>query len=386
MKLKPIKQQTIVITGATSGIGLVTARLAAKKGARVVVAARNEEALTSLETELKDSGAQAVAVVADVASEGDVAKVSAAAINAFGGIDTWVNNAGVSVYGKLEKVPLEDMRRVIETNFWGVVNGSLEAVKHLRQSGGALINVGSVLSDRAIPLQGIYCASKHAVKGFTDALRMELEQEKAPISVTLVKPSAIDTPYTKHAKNYMDSEPKNPAPVYAPDIVARAILHCAHHPERDIIIGGGGLAMSAMGQTAPRMTDRYMRATMFKGQQSGKPKVRRADSLHAPSQDGEERGEYDGHVSEMSVYTTAKMHPVLTGAALLAGALAVTGVVLAVTGNLEPIRRSRWARLPSYLRPRRWWDAAHDAIDELDVPGHLAALRERGEHLRDAVM
>jgi NAD(P)-dependent dehydrogenase (short-subunit alcohol dehydrogenase family) len=165
-------------------------------------------------------------VAADVADEQALRRLAEIAVERFGGFDTWVNSAGVSIYGPLMEVSVEDMRRLFETNFWGVVHGSRIAVEHLRQRTGVLINIGSTLSDRAIPLRGMYCASKHAVKGFTDALRIELEQQQAPISVTLIKPGAIDTPYTEHAKNYLDEETKHPPPVYAPRVVSEAILYC----------------------------------------------------------------------------------------------------------------------------------------------------------------
>src|SRR3982751_4863770 len=252
IQLKNLNKQVVVITGASSGIGLVTARMAAERGARLVVAARSEEALKALVSEIKASGGEAVHVVADVASEDDVRRISEAARQHFGGFDTWINNAGVSIYGKLTEVSIEDQRRLFDTNFWGVVYGSYVAAEHLKQRrGGALINVGSTLSDRAIPIQGIYSASKHAVKGFTDALRMELEAEGAPVSVTLIKPGAIATPYPEHAKNYMEREPTVPPPVYAPEVVAEAILYCAEHPERDVFAGGGGKAISMSGQYAP---------------------------------------------------------------------------------------------------------------------------------------
>jgi short-subunit dehydrogenase len=246
VKLKNLKDQVMVITGASSGIGLTTARAAAEKGAALVLASRNQDALEKLTNEINAAGGSAVYVVADVGNEGDVKKIAAEALNKFGGFDTWVNNAGVSIYGKLEDVPTEDMRQLFDTNFWGVVYGSLVAANNMKKTGGALINVGSTLSDRAIPLQGIYCASKHAVKGFTDALRMELEAEDSPISVTLIKPSAIDTPYKDHARNYLDTKPENPPPVYAPEAVAEAILHCAENPVRDVFVGGGGKALSVL--------------------------------------------------------------------------------------------------------------------------------------------
>jgi short-subunit dehydrogenase len=330
IQLKPIDKQIIVITGATSGIGLVTAREAARRGARVVAAARSADALESLERELAALGPGAATVVADVGREEDVRKIADAAVARFGGFDTWVNNAGVSIYGRLAEVPIDDERRLFETNFWGVVYGSLVAVEHLRVGGGAVVNVGSTLSDRAIPLQGMYCASKHAVKGFTDALRMELEEESAPVSVSLVKPAAIDTPYVTHARNYLGSEPQNPPPVYAPDVVADAILHCAAEPVRDVFVGGGGKALSAAGYYAPRITDRLMESTMSAAQQGGEHSSEHADGLFDPSGSLEERGGYTGHVSESSLYTKASLHPVVAGALAVGVGLAVAGLVRSV--------------------------------------------------------
>ncbi len=333
IKLKKVEEQVIVITGASSGIGLVTARLAAKRGARLVLNARNESALQRITDQINAEGGDCTYVAGDVGNLEDVRRIADEALRRFSGFDTWINNAGVSIYGRILDQSLEDQRRLFETNYWGVVNGSTVACEHLRGRGGALINIGSVLSDRAIPIQGTYCASKHAVKGYTDALRMELEEESSPISVTLIKPSAIDTPYRKHAKNLLPVEPLNPPPVYAPETVAEAILHCAENPERDVYVGGGGKAMSASGYYAPRLTDKLMEATMFDLQQSEQPRtLNRKDSLHAASEDGDERGGYPGHVAESSVYTKASLHPVLIGA-LVAG----TGLALVVANR---VRRS----------------------------------------------
>ncbi len=170
-RLKPVEEQVVVITGASSGIGLATARMFAEQGARgLVLVARNEETLRHIAEELSAKGTRAVAVQADVARQEDLERVARTAVDTFGGFDTWVNNAAVSIYGRVLEVPLEDHRQIFETNYRGLVHGSTVAVEHLRRRGGAL-------SDRAIPLQGTYCATKHAVKGFTDALRMELEEE-----------------------------------------------------------------------------------------------------------------------------------------------------------------------------------------------------------------
>src|SRR5687767_13865209 len=183
--LKSLTEQIVVITGATSGIGLVTARTAAKRGAKLVLNARSEASLRQLVDEITAGGGDAVSVAGDVGRERDVQLIAELALERYGGFDTWVNNAGVSIYGRLTEVSVDDMRKLFDTNVWGVVHGSRTAAAHLRQRGGAIVNVGSTLSDRAIPLQGIYCASKHAVKGFTDAFRMELEKDGAPISVSL---------------------------------------------------------------------------------------------------------------------------------------------------------------------------------------------------------
>jgi len=318
-RLKKLSDQVMVITGASSGISLVTARMAARRGARLIVNARNEEALRALCDEIRTNGGDAYHVAADVGQFDEVKKIADEAIRRFGGFDTWVNNAGVSIYGAVLDQSLEDQRRLFETNYWGVVHGSMVACAHLRQRGGSLINVGSVLSEIAIPVQGTYCASKHAVKAYTDALRMELEEEGALMYVSLIKPSAIDTPYVQHAKNLMPVEPMNPPPVYAPETVAEAILHCAEYPERDVYVGGGGRVLVEAGHHAPRLTDKLMEAAMFDLQKSERQKPEnRSDSLYEPSVDGEERGGYPGHVAESSVYTKASVHPFIAGT-LIAG-------------------------------------------------------------------
>ncbi len=326
--LKKLKDQVMVITGASSGIGLTTARMAAERGARLVVAARNEDALHQLCDEIRNRGGEAVYVVADVANQQDLRRVASEAQQRFGGFDTWVNNAGVSIYGRAMEVSADDAHRLFETNFWGVVHGSRVAVEYLQHRGGALINIGSVVSDVASPLQAFYSASKHAVKGFTDALRMELEEQGAPISFTLIKPAAIDTPFTQNAKNLMQDDPTHAPPVYAPDIVAEAILHAAENPVRDLLVGGSAKFMSEMSRNAPRLADKFMENFMISGTHSGRQSSRpKEGGLHRPHIGGEERGDYQGHVMERSAYTSAAMHPMLAGVLGIGATVALASLV-----------------------------------------------------------
>jgi short-subunit dehydrogenase len=329
VRLKPVEDQTIVITGASSGIGLATALEAAKRGARLVLVARDPESLASAVSRCEAEGAAVEYLVADVADHATMELVARRAVKRFGGFDTWVNNAGVAIYGELKDVPLDDARDLFETNYWGTVHGSLVAAEHFRQRargdgayGGALINVGSVESDRAVPLHGHYAASKHAVKGFTDALRMELEKEGVPAAVTLVKPSAINTPFPERAANYMDEEAKLPEPTYAPELVGRVILDCAERPTRAVNVGGKDSMIVKMGQAFPRLTDRFMEATMYDQQKKGTPFV--GDRHGVLQEPDPESAQLHGTASVMmqsSLYTQAQQHPLLTmGLAVAAGA------------------------------------------------------------------
>jgi short-subunit dehydrogenase/quinol monooxygenase YgiN len=334
VRLKPIADQVVVITGASSGIGLATARLAAERGAKLVLAARSEGALRQLVEEIRGKGGQAIHVVADVGREDDVRRIASKAEAAFGRVDTWVNNAGIGLYGRLEETPVDDMRKQMEINYWGQVYGSLEAVKLLRRyGGGALINVGSEVSERGIPLQGSYCATKHAVKGFTEALRMELEWDEAPISVTLVKPGQIDTPFPVNAKNHLSSEPHHVPPVYAPVVVAETILHAAVKPVRDIYAGGGAKGMATMAHLAPGGIDKPVEKMVIPGTPSGRPPLRpmERNGLDHATERLEERGNYEGHVMRTSLYTKAALNPLVTAATLIG-----TGAALFAARKLLP--------------------------------------------------
>lgn len=289
IELKPLEQQVVVITGASSGIGLATAAAAAKAGAQVVLAARSEQVLEAVASLLAEEGHEALAVPADVSERHQLDRVADATLARFGRIDTWVNNAGLSIYGKLTEVADADSRRLFDINFWGVVNGSLLAVQHLRARGGALINVGSEVSETVIPLQGMYSASKHAVKGFTDALRLELQLENAPISVTLIQPTAVDTPYPDHAKNYMKEQPKLPSPQIDPTAVAEAILDAATHPRRDVKVGLMARVDTALAKLMPRLGDKLARGQANR-QQRDEPATHPEGTLYEAGESGRIHG------------------------------------------------------------------------------------------------
>ncbi len=335
MRLKPVNEQVVVLTGATSGIGLATARLFAEQGAKLVLVARDAAALDELAGELRAAGADALPAPADVGDEAAVHAVAAAAVARYGRFDTWVNDAGTSVYGDMIDIPTDDFRRVVDTNFWGVVYGSVAAARHFRTRpadgpAGVIINVGSGLGDRAIPKLGMYCATKYAVKGFTEALRMELEAAGVPAVVTLVKPSSIDTPFPQHARNYMSEEPTLPPPVYTPGVVARAILHCAATPERDVPVGAGTPLLAAANQVAPRLTDKLMARTVPAQLKKGEPPRDPRGAFYAPKPGPlRERGDYHGPALPASPYTAAVTHPVLTAALAVGAGLAAVALLSA---------------------------------------------------------
>jgi NAD(P)-dependent dehydrogenase (short-subunit alcohol dehydrogenase family) len=323
---KPLSEQVMVITGASSGIGLVTAFMAAGRGASVALASRNESDLDEVSECIQRKGGRAIWVKADVADQDQVERVADETVRAFGRIDTWVNNAAVSMYGRLLDLDPADMRRQMDVNFWGVVHGSLTAARRMQDSGGVIINNASVLADRAVPHQGIYCASKHAVRAFTDTLRMELELDRIPVAVSLIKPGSVDTPFFEKARTYFQEEPQPIPPVYAPEVVAEVILACAERPFREMTAGAVSGMLSLGQKVSPRLTDRYLERFGVDSQRSGQPLAPgRADNLYEPlPHDGGERGHnWQGRVLARSLVTESRLHPRRTG-------LTVAGVGLAL--------------------------------------------------------
>jgi NAD(P)-dependent dehydrogenase (short-subunit alcohol dehydrogenase family) len=330
---RPLAEQVVVITGASSGIGRETARLFAQRGAAVVLAARDEAALREVAAEVDALGGRSLAVPTDVTDMAQMQRLADEAVRQFGRIDIWVNNAGVAVYGAVERTPIEELRRVIEVDLLGTMQGAKAALPHLRLSGGTLINVSSIAGERALPLLSAYCAAKHGVIGFSDALRMELIDEDAHVAVTTILPSSIDTPFFKHARSRLGVLPRPMPPVYEPAAVAEAIVWAAEHPTRQIVVGGGGKAIALMQRLSPALLDWLMTRGRVaeKAQESNKPDDG-LDNLYAPMPESNAvRGEFAGLVLPGNGYTrTFEFHPARQRLAVAALLLALAALACRV--------------------------------------------------------
>lgn len=320
-KLKPLSEQVMVITGASSGIGLATARRAAAEGAHVLLVSRDEHELRRQVAEITAAGGVADAYAADVGDADAVRAAAAHAAQRFGRIDTWINDAGSAIYGKLVDVPEGEHVQLFRTNYFGAVHGCLAAIPHLTETQGALITIGSIASDMPSPLMGAYAATKHAMKAYVDALRMELAQDGVPVVVTLIKPAGIDTPVAQHAVNHEPGEAQIPPPVYDPELVVDAILFCATHAKRDMTVGGAGRAQALFAAHFPGLFDWLApkAAAAFVDPRKTQP---RPSNLFESVRTGEVRSGEHSAARRTSLYTSAAMHPVVAttiAAALTAG-------------------------------------------------------------------
>ncbi|MEV4345142.1 SDR family oxidoreductase [Actinoplanes sp. NPDC049596] len=304
---KPVSDQVVVITGASSGIGRATALAFAARGARVVCAARTTQALDSLVEQITAAGGTAVAVPTDVADPEAVTALAKAAEQRFGRIDTWVNNAAVGIWGRVEDISGPEFERVMRVNFLGQLYGIKAALPALRRAGGGtVIGVVSAEGVRSVPLQAPYTASKFAVRALHDSLRSELAQEGAPITVTTILPASINTPFFEHARSKLGSMAKPPPPVYAPELVADTIVYAAEHPRREISVGGAAAAFGLAQRLAPALTDAVLGVRRLgRGtQQTPRPDTR-TDNVDTPAGDpGRLHGAHPGLVLKHSPYTT----------------------------------------------------------------------------------
>ncbi|WP_414579396.1 SDR family oxidoreductase [Anabaena sp. CCY 9402-a] len=257
---RPIHSSVIVITGASSGIGRATALEFAKQRATLLLAARREGALREVAQECEQLGARAVAVRTDVTFESDVQALARRAIESFGRLDVWVNNAAVSLFARFENAPMEAFRRVIETNLFGYIHGARAALPYFREQGnGNLINVSSVVGVTGQPYTIPYTISKYAIRGLSDSLRMELYLDHAPdIHVCTVLPGSIDTPIFQHAANYTGRQTKAMTPVYSAREVAEAIAGLVERPQREIVVGQAVYLALLQKTLAPDVFERMM--------------------------------------------------------------------------------------------------------------------------------
>lgn len=299
MHLKPIDQQVVVIVGASSGIGRSAALSFAKRGAKVVVCARNKDGLNSLVDQIKIGGGEAITQPADVADFEQVQALAQTAIDTYGRIDTWVQNAATGMVAPFSETSPEEFRRVIDVTLMGQVYGAKVALPHLKQTGkGSFISVSSMEGRRGLPLQSAYSTAKHGVEGFVEAIRVELQHEKLDINVASIKPAVINTPFYNHARTKVGVKPTGIPPYYDPQLVADAILYAAEHPTRDYIVGDVGRALDLAQKLSPGLLDKVLAVIGFRGQQTDEPKSPQdPDSLFEPMSGYEQvDGDFDSLV------------------------------------------------------------------------------------------
>jgi NAD(P)-dependent dehydrogenase (short-subunit alcohol dehydrogenase family) len=323
-----IVDQVVVVTGASSGIGRETAIEFARRGARVVLAARNTEALDTLAAEVERLGGVGLVVPTDISDFGQVRELAARAVERFGRIDTWVNNAAVLTYGSVEQMTIEEIRRVVEVNLLGQIHGMKAALPRLRDAGGTIINVTSALGNRAVPLQAACGAAKHGVAAFGEALRLELRHDHVPVHIVDVQPSSINTPLYGHARSKLGVMPRPLPPVYEPRVVAAAILSLAERPVSRVFVGVGARLLDAAQRLSPALADWLLLGPgrVIENQRTDRPDDGR-DNLDEPSTGpGLATGQFGQRSKSTSLYTALLgMHPVrgrIAAAVMVGGGLA----------------------------------------------------------------
>jgi NAD(P)-dependent dehydrogenase (short-subunit alcohol dehydrogenase family) len=326
--------RTVVITGASAGIGRACARVFAEQGDCVVLLARGRAGLDAAAAEVEELGGRALAVPTDVADHEQVEAAADAAEEAFGPIDIWVNVAFTSVFAPFAEISPEDFDRVTAVSYLGFVNGTRTALNRMRpRDTGTVVQVGSALGSRAIPLQSAYCGAKHAVNGFTEAVRTELMHDGAGIRITVVQMPAVNTPQFSWVRSRLPRKPQPVAPIYQPEVAARSVLYAAEHPQRKQYYVGASTVATILGQkVAAGLLDRYLARTGYDSQQTDQAAPGgRPDNLWEPLDDAEgtdhgAHGAFDEHSTPRSYQTLAARHP-LPAAAALVGAVAAVGAV-----------------------------------------------------------
>jgi short-subunit dehydrogenase len=326
---RALNEQVVVLIGASSGIGRRTAIEFGQRGASVVLAARSEDALQAAAREVEAAGGNAKVIATDVSQFDQLERLANQAIQWKGRIDTWINDAAISEYAKFEEMTLDEINRIVQVNLLGQIHGCKAILPHMRRQGyGTIMNIGSIVGMRAIPLQSIYCATKFGIRGFTDSLRMELADDGAPINVTLIMPPSTNTPFFNHARSKMGVKPMPLPPIYDVGIVARAILYAAEHPRRDVLIGGASKLIEIMQRISPRLADWYLLQGRrgFKKQQTNQPDDGRDTLFHPEYGRGRSDGDFSDQAKLRSMYTPLDLRPGVKLAITAGAAIGITAL------------------------------------------------------------
>lgn len=282
-----VSPRTVVVTGASAGIGRAIARQAGARGDRVALLARGQAGLDAAAAEIEAAGGRAIAIPTDVANYDEVDRAAQQAESEFGDIDIWVNDAFTSVFAPFHEISPDEFRRVTEVTYLGFVYGTMAALRRMRpRDRGTIVQVGSALGQRSIPLQSAYCGAKHAVNGFTESVRTELMHEKSNVHVTVAQMPALNTPQFSWVLSRLPRHPQPVPPIYQPEIAARAVLYAADHPKHKEYWVGASTVLTLLGQrVAPSLLDRYLAKTGYKSQQTDQPAGHPTSNLWAPVDD-----------------------------------------------------------------------------------------------------
>ncbi|MFD4631166.1 SDR family oxidoreductase [Streptomyces sp. NPDC058284] len=326
--------QNVVITGASAGVGRATAKHFGRRGANVVLLARGEAGLQGAVRDVEEAGGTALAIPTDMADHAAVEAAADRAEQRFGPIDVWINAAFTSVFAPFDEIAPEEYRRVTEVTYLGFVHGTMVALERMKaRDRGAIVQVGSALGSRSIPLQAPYCGAKHAINGFTEALRCELLHQHSGVRVTLVQLPAVNTPQFSWVLSRLPRHPRPVAPIYQPEVAARAIAFAADHPRRKQYWLGGSTAATILAQKfAAPLLDRYLAHTGYDSQQTDEPEPEREGNLWEPVDQAEgsdhgARGGFDDSAHTRSLQMWVSQHARLLSAAGAAVAVGVGGAL-----------------------------------------------------------